>query len=139
MVYDSQSDRVVLFGGSLGATFLADTWEYDFNANSWTFVEQPLPLSAPQALIASPGNAQVRLDWDVPASNGGSAITNYKIYRGTTSGGETLLTTVGNEFTYTDSGLTNGQTYYYQVSAVNALGEGPRSNGATATPMAPAT
>jgi hypothetical protein len=34
----------------------------------------------------------------------------------------------------TDTGLTNGQQYFYQVSAVNALGEGNKSNEATATP-----
>ena len=30
------------------------------------------------------------------ASDGGSPITGYKVYRGTSSGGETLLTTLGN-------------------------------------------
>ena len=43
-----------------------------------------------------------------------------------------FLTTVGNVLTYTDSGLTTGVTYYYQVSAVNSEGEGPRSNVASA-------
>ena len=95
--------------------------------------------SAPQNLQAVAGNAQVTLAWQAPASDGGSPITNYNVYRRTTSGGESLLTTVGNVLTYTDSGLTNGQTYYYQVSAVNAVGEGPKSNEASATPAAPMT
>ncbi|MFQ5919928.1 MAG: kelch repeat-containing protein, partial [Thermoplasmata archaeon] len=39
MAYDSESDRIVLFGG--GTTvfvtgFMDDTWTYDFNANTWT-------------------------------------------------------------------------------------------------------
>src|SRR5205807_324550 len=38
---------------------------------------------------------------------------------------------------YTDTAVTNGVTYYYQVSAVNAAGEGPRSNEASATPSPP--
>ena len=58
-----------------------------------------------------------------PASDGGSAITGYNIYRGTASGGETLLTQVGNVTSYTDASVTNGTTYYYKVSAVNAVGE----------------
>jgi hypothetical protein len=34
----------------------------------------------------------------------------------------------------TDTGLANGQTYYYKVSAVNSIGEGPQSNEASAKP-----
>src|SRR5205809_158605 len=97
------------------------------------------PPSAPTNLVATVGNAQVGLTWQTPASNGGSPITNYKIYRGTTSGGETLVATIGNQLSYSDGGLTNGVTYYYQVSALNNVGEGPKSNEASATPTAPAT
>src|SRR5437773_1103084 len=97
------------------------------------------PPSAPTNLVATVGNAQVGLTWQAPASNGGSPITNYKVYRGTTSGGETLVATIGNQLSYSDGGLTNGVTYYYQVSAVNNVGEGPKSNEASATPTAPAT
>src|SRR5947199_302794 len=99
----------------------------------------PTPPSAPTNLVATVGNAQVGLTWQAPASNGGSPITNYKIYRGTTSGGETLVATIGNQLSYSDGGLTNGVTYYYQVNAVNNVGEGPKSNEASATPTAPAT
>src|SRR2546429_20374 len=97
----------------------------------------PTPPSAPPNLAATGGNAQVTLTWQAPASDGGSPITNYKIYRGLAPGSETLLTTVGNVLTYTDSGVTNGGTYYYQVSAVNSPGEGAKSNEASATPNAP--
>src|SRR5437879_5891148 len=97
------------------------------------------PPGAPQGLSAVPGDATVSLIWAPPASNGGSPITNYKIYRGTTSGGETLRATIGNQLSYSDTGLTNGVTYYYEVSAVNAAGEGPRSIEASATPSAPPT
>src|SRR5438034_505941 len=99
----------------------------------------PSPPSAPTNLAATSGNAQVGLTWQAPASNGGSPITNYRIYRGTSSNGETLLATIGNVLTYSDTSVTNGVTYYYQVSAMNGAGEGPRSNEASATPTAPAT
>ena len=61
------------------------------------------------------------------------------MYRGTASGGETLVTTggcsgLGAMTSCTDTGLTNGQKYFYEVSAVNAIGEGNKSNEATATP-----
>jgi fibronectin type 3 domain-containing protein len=83
---------------------------------------------APNLIAAKAGNSGVALSWNAPASNGGAAITAYKIYRGTTSGGETLLVTVGNVMSYTDTTAANGKTSYYQVSAVNTLGEGSRSN-----------
>src|SRR5207244_3202867 len=99
----------------------------------------PTPPSAPQNLAATGGNAQVTLTWQAPASNGGSPITNYRIYRGLSPGTETLLTTVGAVTSYTDTAVTNGVTYYYQVSAVNNAGEGPRSNAAPAPPPPPPT
>jgi len=43
MAYDSQSDRVILFGGYAGPR-LGDTWAYDFNTNAWTNMG---PASAP--------------------------------------------------------------------------------------------
>src|SRR5205807_1792199 len=103
----------------------------------WRLSPPPTPPSAPQNLAATGGNAQVTLTWQAPASDGGSPLTNYKIYRGLAPTTETLLTTVGNVLTYTDTAVTNGVAYYYQVSAVNAAGEGPRSNEASATPSPP--
>jgi subtilase family serine protease len=92
------------------------------------------PPTAPTGLVASGGNAVVNLSWSAPASNGGSAITSYRIYRGTSSGAETLLTSVSPTTSYSDTGVTSGITYYYEVTAVNVPGEGPRSNEASAAP-----
>ncbi|HME50863.1 MAG TPA: fibronectin type III domain-containing protein, partial [Candidatus Lokiarchaeia archaeon] len=89
---------------------------------------------APILNTAAPGNSQVVLAWTAPASNGGSAITGYNVYQGTTPGNETLLASLGAVLTYTSTGLTNGQIYYYKVSAVNAAGEGARSTELSATP-----
>jgi fibronectin type 3 domain-containing protein len=93
--------------------------------------------SVPQNLFAEAGDARVTLTWTAPSSDGGSSITNYKVYRGTSAGGEVLLTTLGNVTTYTDTGLTNGQKYYYKVSAVNNVGEGALSSEVSAMPTAP--
>ncbi|HEX9043810.1 MAG TPA: fibronectin type III domain-containing protein [Candidatus Limnocylindrales bacterium] len=95
--------------------------------------------SAPQALTATAGNGQVALSWSAPSSNGGSAVTSYSVYRGTSSGGEstTPIATVTTGTTYTDTGLTNGTTYYYTVAATNSSGTGSTSNEASATPTAP--
>jgi hypothetical protein len=78
----------------------------------------------------------VALAWTPPASDGGSPVTNYEVWRGETSGAEVLLTTVGNVASFTDTTVTNGTPYYYQVAAVNSVGPGPRSNEQSATPLA---
>src|SRR5207249_4097224 len=92
--------------------------------------------STPQNLQTTSGNAQVSLSWSAPSNNGGSAITNYNIYRSTSSGTETLLATIGNVLSYADTAVTNGQTYFYKVTAVNSVGESSQSNEASATPAA---
>lgn len=91
---------------------------------------------APTLVSATPSGGQVVLLWSAPASNGGRAITSYRIYRGTTAGAETSLATVGNVLTYTDTNVGNGTTYYYKVSAITSAGEGAKSNERSATPTA---
>jgi hypothetical protein len=93
------------------------------------------PPSAPQGLAAAagPGNGQITLSWSAPATG---APTGYRVYRGSSSGTEMFLTSLGSVLTFTDSGLGGGTTRYYQVSALNAAGEGPRSNEASATTFA---
>ncbi len=68
------------------------------------------------------------------ADNGGSAITSYKIYRGTTSGGEALLATVaGTQSLYDDPTATDpSAVYFYRVTAVNAQGESCGNNEVSA-------
>lgn len=89
---------------------------------------------APISLEAQPGSGSVFLSWSPPVSNGGAPVTSYIVYRGIASEGETYLTTVAGT-SYQDEGLMNGQAYYYRVSAVNAVGEGPRSSEVQATPV----
>jgi fibronectin type 3 domain-containing protein len=96
------------------------------------------PPTAPAIDLVTRGDGAVGLDWSAPASSGGYAITEYRIYRGTSPGGETLLTSApANVTSFADGGLTNGTTYFYEVSAVNARGEGPRSSEVSATPGLP--
>ncbi|MCK4444364.1 MAG: fibronectin type III domain-containing protein, partial [Thermoplasmata archaeon] len=97
----------------------------------------PTVPSEPRNLQATAGNQQSTLTWDSPVSDGGSPITGYRIYRGTIPGEETFLVEIGNVLTYTDTGLINGQTYFYRISAANSVGEGPKSNKANATPGSP--
>jgi fibronectin type 3 domain-containing protein len=108
------------------------------SAPSNAVIPGPAVPSAPQNLTASAGSNGITLNWSA-ANGNGTAVTNYKIYRSTTSGSETLLTTVGNVLTYTDSSVASATTYFYKVTAVNANGESARSNEASATTAAAPT
>ena len=76
----------------------------------------------------------ILLTWSQPKSSGTAQITNYKIYRGVAPGTETLLTTVGVTYRFSDNNVTAGTTYYYKVTAVNSVGEGAASNEDSAQP-----
>ena len=85
--------------------------------------------TVPQAPVLQPPSASgggVSLAWDAPA-DGGAALLGYRIYRGQAGGAKTLLTAVGTATSFTDSSALLGTTYSYEVSAVNRVGESPRS------------
>ena len=106
------------------------------NTASATTLSPVTPPGAPTGLVASGSNSQVMISWQAPSSNGGSAITGYNVYRGTSPGGEgsgPIATGVAST-RYTDTSVSNGQTYYYEVRAVNSAGAGGASNEASATP-----
>lgn len=84
-------------------------------------------LMPPAALIAvSTGSGKITLYWD-----GVHRATGYNVYRSTVAGGQNYASPVngsvpvntvsypgGATFTYTDTGLTNGTTYYYTVKTL---------------------
>ena len=101
------------------------------NSNQASVTPQPSPPPAPTNLAATPGNALVSLSWN--ASTGASS---YNVKRSTTSGGPyTTIATGVTSTSFTNTGLTNGTTYFFVVSAVNASGESGNSNQASATPQ----
>lgn len=107
------------------------SWQGALIGNGYT---SPIAPSAPTGLGSSVVSGDVVLTWTQGAANGSTVVQN-KIYRGTSSGGETLLTTITANTTYTDTTpLTDGTTYYYKVSAVNSIGEGSQSSEVSANP-----
>jgi regulation of enolase protein 1 (concanavalin A-like superfamily)/fibronectin type 3 domain-containing protein len=87
---------------------------------------------APSGLNATAGDTQTSLAW-----SGVSSATSYNVKYALTSGGP--YTTISTGITGTNctvTGLTNGTTYYYVVSAVN-LGESPNSTEVSVRPLPP--
>lgn len=90
--------------------------------------------TSPQNITAEAGDGYVNISWEAPSFDGSSPISSYKIYKGTTSQGETYLAEIEFVFYFNDTDVVNGQTYYYQVTAVNIVGEGVLSDEVNGTP-----
>ncbi|HEV2207633.1 MAG TPA: glycoside hydrolase family 2 TIM barrel-domain containing protein [Verrucomicrobiae bacterium] len=88
--------------------------------------------AAPVNLTATASDGQAYLHWDF-----GFATTSYHIKRATASGGPYSLLANSSAVAYTDSGLTDGTTYFYVVSALNNYGESADSAEVSVTPLPP--
>jgi hypothetical protein len=86
--------------------------------------------AAPSGLTAVAGSGNITLRWSSPAN-----AASFRVKRSTTSGsGYTVIASNVLAAPFLDTAYTVGTPYYYVVSAVNNLGEGPISNQASATP-----
>jgi hypothetical protein len=85
--------------------------------------------AAPAGLSAKLGSSQVGLNW-----NASSGATSYLVKLATVSGGPYAVVDNVTTTNYTDAGLTNGTTYFYVVTAVDAAGESANSLEVSATP-----
>jgi len=94
------------------------------------FLVNDTPM-APLGLRAQSRSGQTQLSW-VPVTG----ATSYTIQRSTSSGGS--YTTVGTSSTPTflNTGLTNGTTYYYKVTATTSVGTSPASEVYSTQPVA---
>lgn len=88
-------------------------------------------LATPVSVAARAGNTSVALSWSAV-----SGASGYRVYRGTTSGGPYTLVASPTATSYTNTGLTNGTTYYYVVRAFNATLESVNSQQVSARPSA---
>ncbi len=87
------------------------------------------PFDAPQNIIATPGNSQISLSW-----NAVDGADGYTIRRAAARGGPYSELASGiSETTYVDSGLADGETWYYTIAARGLLGEGVITDPVSAT------
>ena len=98
----------------------------------------PTAPGTPTGVTATAGNGSANVSWTAP-SNGGSAITSYTVTPYLSGVAQTPTTVTGTppSTTATVTGLTNGQSYTFTVTATNAVGSGPASSASNAvTPSA---
>ena len=104
------------------------------SSNTVTVVPGPSATApaAPHGLTASKpkGWNAIALAWSPPASDGGSPIAAYFVYR--RGPGQTtysyLASTSAATRTYSDATVARRTTYAYYATAWNAYGESPSSN-----------
>jgi hypothetical protein len=94
----------------------------------------PTPATLPSAvagLTVIGQDGQDTLTWSANYTD--DNVKNYNVYAGTSESTMSLVGT-STKLSYLHQGLTNGTTYYYAISAVNAKGEGQKSTTLSAKP-----
>lgn len=84
----------------------------------------------PTGVNATPGNAEATVAWLAPANTGGAPITGYTV----TSTPDARTCATAGDLTCTVTGLTNGVSYTFSVSAI-----GPGGTSASSSPSPPVT
>lgn len=99
----------------------------DSNQASATPQAPQLPPAPTGVSAVSNRRQRITVSWTAVAG-----ATSYRVKRSTTSGGPYTVVGSPTGTSFTNTGLTSGTTYYYVVSAVNGVGEGPNSAQASA-------
>ena len=104
------------------------------SATTWS---PPRPPATPT--VSRGGDGELIVSWQASLDHAGPApMSAYRVYAGAEAAGPfTLLASLASTArTHTQTGLADGQTVHYRVSAVNVVGEGARSDAASATTWA---
>jgi hypothetical protein len=118
MIYmDIISEPMQLIGDQ--ALIVFDNFSYTLN----TAVSVPNP---PTNVVATAGDTQATISWTAPTNNGGSSITSYTVT--SSPGGLTTTTANGNTTTAVVTGLSNGSSYTFTVTAANTAGNSASSS-----------
>ncbi len=93
------------------------------------------PPSIPELSSISTGDRTASLEWNYPDDFGGDYDITFNIYSGARPDEMEVLINGLEDLEFTHTNLTNGQTYYYSISASNSIGEGGMTTPIPAVPM----
>jgi hypothetical protein len=137
MVIENDDDVVMYYGAANSAVVLdlatGSTYWFKVKATSavgdgdWSALSTFLIVDAPSppfnVQLAAFDNTLVTLTWSQPLSNGGQALTGFKVYRRDCSEVDNeaseLFTAPAGQFLYTDTTITGGDCYAYFVTSQN--------------------
>jgi Domain of unknown function (DUF4082)/Fibronectin type III domain/Mo-co oxidoreductase dimerisation domain len=90
--------------------------------------------SAPTGVSANPASSQALVSWSAPSSDGGSAITGYTVTPFIGSQAQTPVQAGASATSATVTGLTDGTSYTFKVTATNAIGSTDSAASSAITP-----
>ena len=139
-LYDASTNSATLGGLTNGTTYSASVTAVSSlgagsSSNPVSLTPRTVPTK-PRSPKARAGTKKVTLKWSVPQSDGGSAITGYQIYQGTSARHEAAIPVTNGLVTslkYRVSSLKTGKKYYFVIKAVNVAGSSPASVEVSAT------
>lgn len=132
----------VLAGLANGTSYRVSVWAVTAAGRGKTGLSNAVrpratPPDTPHGVTAAPASGSgVRLTWQAPGSDGGSAVTGYVI---TLSGTTRKINASAAARSVIVTGLTAGKSYEFGVAARNAKGTGPAEVSPPATAGAKVT
>ncbi len=129
----STSQQLTVSGAAPGTTYLVrvsainKVGSSDYLTGSATTLvsnaSKPLNLR-----LTSQTTGRASLNWDLPSTNGGASISDYKVEVTSNNVWTTIPHTASNTLGFTLTGLTKGITYKVRVTAVTSIGLGDVSD-----------
>ncbi|KJF15476.1 fibronectin type III domain protein [Acidithrix ferrooxidans] len=148
---DSISNNSAFISGdsytfTIAAVNKAGTGTYSRSSNSVTPNSVPgAPTGVagtPTNVVATAGNGSITITWNPPSEDGGSSIIGYSVTQINVTTNTTTNVCLSSDISITTTcsvtGLTNGDSYTFSVSAINSSGAGTASLlSASVTPEPP--
>ena len=124
--------------GNAAASFTDESVTNDTGPAALPQTRVPDPPGAPD--VAAQDSTSLAVTWTEPASDGGSAITGYRVqWKEAADSWDTpadVSEAAAAGTSHTITGLTDGTGYSVRIIAVNSVGDGAPSPEATGTPTA---